>query len=235
MTIKVLADSAKEKGRLLDQIVRRLLDELGYDDIRSQVAGGGSDLEAKARHRATQAPILCKARAVPREIGPDELKRFLAIYTREKKKDRRMVGLLLAFSGLSQTAREWYARMEEKGKGEFHVFAPEKILALLRRARMIGPPEVIEPAIKSRIRTDVGPRFLAFHEGHMYWVQMILTGKKPTGFAVLASHGDLVSRNVTRELKRLDSALEGKRLVNLYLRDKIFLTMLDLVPRISRP
>jgi tetratricopeptide (TPR) repeat protein len=231
MTIKVLAESAKDKGRLLDQIVRRLLDELGYDDIRPRIADAGSVLEAKARHRATQAPILCKARAVPREIGPDELKRFLATYSGEKKKDRRLVGLFLALSGLSQTARDWYTRMEEKGKGEFHVFAPEKILALLRRARMIGPPEVIEPAIKSRIRTDVGPRFLAFHEGHMYWIQMILTGKNPTGFAVLASHGDLVSRNVARELKRLDSALEGKRLVNLYVRDKVLLSMLDLVPR----
>ena len=34
MTIKVLAESVKDKGRLLNQIVRRLLDELGYDDFR---------------------------------------------------------------------------------------------------------------------------------------------------------------------------------------------------------
>ncbi|HYL81744.1 MAG TPA: tetratricopeptide repeat protein [Candidatus Acidoferrum sp.] len=231
MTIKVLAGSAKDKGRLLDQVVRRLLDELGYDEFRARIAGAGANLETKARHRATQAPIICRARAVPREIGPDELKRFFAAYTRDKKKDRRLVGLFLAFSGLSRQARDWYAKMEEKGKGEFHVFAPEKLLALLRRARMIGPPEVIEPAIKSRIRTDVGPRFLSFHEGHMYWIQMTLTGRKPTGFAILASHGDLVSQIVARELRRLDPALQGKRLVDMYLRDKVFLTLLDMVPR----
>lgn len=231
MTIKVLAASAKDKGRLLDQLVKRLLDELGYDDFRVRIVGAGSDLELKARHRGTQAPILCRARALPREIGPDELKRFLGGYTRDKKRDRRLVGLFLAFSGLSRSAREWYARLEEKGKGEFHVFPPEKILALLRRARLIGPPEVVEPAIKSRIRTDVGPRFLAYYEGHMYWIQMTLTGRKPTGFAVLASHGDLVSRVAARELKRLDPALQGKRLTDVYLRDKVFLTLLDLVPR----
>jgi Flp pilus assembly protein TadD len=231
MTIKVLAGSAVEKGRLLTQIVRRLLDELGYDDFRVRVAGGGTDLEVKAKHRATQAPILCKARTLQREVGPDELKRFLSTYLQGKKKDRRFVGLFLAFSGLNQTARDWYAAMEEKGKGEFHVFAPEKILALLRRSRMIGPPEVVEPAIKSRIRTDAGPRFLAFYEGHMYWVQMTLTGRKPTGFAVLAAHGELVSRILARELKRLDPALEGKRLLDIYLRDKIFLTLLDMIPR----
>jgi Flp pilus assembly protein TadD len=60
---------------------------------------------------------------------------------------------------------------------------------------------------------------------------MTLTGRKPTGYAVLASHGDLVSRVVARELKRLDPALEGKRLVDAYLRDKVFLTLLDLIPR----
>ena len=108
---------------------------------------------------------------------------------------------------------------------------PEKLLALLRRARLIGPPEVVEPAIKSRIRTDAGPRFLAFHEGQMYWVQMIMTGRKPTGFAVLASHGELVSRVVAREIKRLDPALDGKRLIDTHLRDKLFLTMLDMIPR----
>jgi tetratricopeptide (TPR) repeat protein len=231
MTIKVLAESAKDKGRLLNQIVRRLLDELGYGEFRVCVSGAGTDIEVKAKHRATQAPILCKARALPREVGPDELKRFLATYTQGKKKDRRLVGLFLAFSGLSRPAREWYASMEERGKGEFHVFAPEKLLALLRRARLIGPLEVVEPAIKSRIRTDAGPRFLAFHEGQMYWVQMTMTSRKPTGFAVLASHGELVSRVVARDIKRLDPSLEGKKLVDTYLRDKLFLTLLDLVPR----
>jgi hypothetical protein len=231
MTIKVLAATAKDKGHLLDHLVRRLLDELGYDDFRARISTAGTDLEVKARHRATQFPILCRARTLPREVGPDELKRFLAAYTRDKKKDRRLVGLFLAFSGLSNSAREWYASMEEKGKGEFHVFPPEKILALLRRARLIGPPEVVEPAIKSRIRTDAGPRFLIYHEGHMYWVQMTMSGRKPSGYAILASHGDLVSRVIARELKRLDPALEGKRLVDVYLRDKVFLTLLDLVPR----
>ncbi len=231
MTIKVLGASAKDKGRLLDELVRRLLDELAYDDFRVRITGAGTDSEVKARHRATQAPILCRARALPREIGPDELKRFFVAYSRAKKKDRRLVGLFLAFPGLSRPARDWYARMEEKGKGEFHVFPPEKILALLRRARIIGPLEVVEPAIKSRIRTDVGPRFLVYHEGHMYWIQMTLTGRKPTGYAVLASHGDLVSRVIARELKRLDPALQGKRLVDVYLRDKVFLTLLDLIPR----
>lgn len=231
MTIKVLGASVKDKGRLLEQLVRRLLDELAYNNFRARITRAGTDLEVKARHRATQAPILCRVRALPREIGPDELKRFFSAYSRDKKKDRRLVGLFLAFPGLSRPARDWYTRMEEKGKGEFHVFPPEKILALLRRARIIGPPEVVEPAIKSRIRTDVGPRFLAYHEGHMYWIQMTLTGRKPTGYAVLASHGDLVSRVVSRELKRLDPVLQGKRLVDVYLRDKVFLTLLDLVAR----
>jgi tetratricopeptide (TPR) repeat protein len=231
MTIKVLADSAKEKGRLLSQLVKQLLDELGYDDFRVRVAAAGTDLEVKAKHRATQAPIHCKVRALPREIGPDELKRFLSAYSQSKRKDRRFVGLFLAFCGLSQSARDWYANLEEKGKGEFHVFAPEKILALLRRARLIGPPEVVEPAIKSRIRTDAGPRFLAYHEGRMFWVQTILSGRKPTGYAVVASHGELVSRVMARELKKLDPSLQGKRLVDLFLRDKIFLALLDMVPR----
>lgn len=231
MTIKVLSGSPKERGVLLQQLVKRLLDELGYEDFRGHVAAAGTELEMKAKHRATQAAILCKARCVPREIGPDELKRFLATYAREKKKDRRLVGLYLALSGLSRAARDWYAALENRGKGEFHVFAPEKLLALLRRARLIGPPEVVEPAIKSRIRIDVGQRFLAYHEGHMYWIQLILSGNKPTGYAVLASNGELVSRIVAREIKRLDSMLEGKRLLDLFVRDKVFLAMLDLVPR----
>ena len=51
MTIKVLAESAKDKGRLLNQIIRRLLDELGYDDFRVRISSAGTDLEIKAKHR----------------------------------------------------------------------------------------------------------------------------------------------------------------------------------------
>ena len=71
MTIKVLAATAKDKGHLLDHLVRRLLDELGYDDFRALISTAGTDLEVKARHRATQFPILCRARTLPREVGPD--------------------------------------------------------------------------------------------------------------------------------------------------------------------
>ena len=42
MTIKVLAPSAKDKARLLEQLVKRLLDELGYDEFRSRVTAGGT-------------------------------------------------------------------------------------------------------------------------------------------------------------------------------------------------
>ena len=48
MTIKVLAASTKDKGRLLEQVVRRLLDELGYDDFRARISSGGTDIEVKA-------------------------------------------------------------------------------------------------------------------------------------------------------------------------------------------
>ena len=48
---------------------------------------------------------------------------------------------------------------------------------------------------------------------------------------MVASHGELVSRVMARELKRLDPSLQGKRLVDLFLRDKIFLALLDMVPR----
>lgn len=231
MTIKVLAATPKERGKLLARLVEELLDELGYDDFRSRIGASGLDLEVKAKNRATLAPIFCKAKALPRETGPDELKKFVAAYQREKKRDKRVVGLFLALSGLSSQAREWTAKHGERGKGDCHIFGIEKVHALLRRARLISPPDVADSAIRSRLYVDLGPRFNAYLNGRFYWVQLVLSGRKPVAYGVLDAHGEPAPKTIGREVKRLDSTLGGKRLLDLQLRERIILALLDMVPR----
>jgi hypothetical protein len=230
MTIKVLADSTKDKVHGLLQVTKRLLDELGYADFRLHGTPGGGELTLKARHRATQDPLLCRVKALPRDIGPDQIRGFLQVHARERRKDKRLTGLLLCFSDLSHAAQEWMQKNSE-ARRHVHLFEADKVLALLRRAKLIASTEAIKQTVRARVRDEVGPLALVQSDGRYYWLQVVLQGKRPVGFVTLEADGEAAPRWIAQEIKRLDPALAGKRFLDLLLRERVLLTLLDLQKR----
>ena len=230
MTIKILAQSKKGKAHNLLLVTKRLLDELGYADFRLHGPARGTELTLKARHRGTHDPLLCKVKSIPREVGPDQLRSYVQLHAREKRKDKRLLGLFLCFSGLSAAAQEW-AQKNEEARRHIHVFGVDKVTALLKRAKLTSSVENLGQVVRARIRGEAGPASLTCFEGRLYWVQTVLAGKRPVGFAVLEADGELASKWIALEIKRLDPALEGKRFYDLQLRERILLALLDLQKR----
>lgn len=230
MTIKVLADSKKGKAHALLQVTKHLLDELGYADFRLHGPAGAAELTLKARHRGTHDPLLCTVKAIPRDIGPDQLRNFVQLHAREKRKDKRLLGLLLCFSGLSAAAQEW-AQKNGEARRQVHVFDVEKVAGLLKRAKLVGGADGVMQAVRARIRDEVAPAALAVYEGRYYWVQTVLAGKRPVGFVALEADGEPAPKWIAQEIKRLDSALSGRRFYDLQLRERILLALLDLQKR----
>lgn len=208
-----------------------MLDDLGYTDFRVYPSRSDTEIEFRARHRANTLPVFCKCQAIPRSLGPEALKKFQSALAREKKKDRKIIGIFLAFSELSPTGRAWYVKSQDRSRIDFHMFGVDKVAAILRRAKLITSPETLDAVGRARVHQTLGPRYLAFMDGRFYWVQTTLTGRKLNGFMVLDAHGEPVSRAWAREVKRLDGTLEGKRLIDLQLREKILLSLLDLVKK----
>ncbi len=230
MTIKVLAESKKAKAHGLLQVTKRLLDELGYADFRPHGPAHTTELTLKARHRGTRDPLLCKVKAIPRPIGPDQLRSYMQFHAREKRKEKRLLGLLLCFSGLSASAQEW-AQKNGEARRHVHVFGVDKVTALLKRAKLVASAESLGQIVRARIRDEAGPAALTFLEGRLYWVQTVLAGKRPVGFVALEADGQPASKWIAQEIKRLDPALEGKRFIDLHLRERVLLALLDLQKR----
>lgn len=230
MTIKVLADSKKSKAQGLLRVTKHLLDELGYTDFRLHGPASAADLTVKARHRGTQDPLLCKVKLAPREIGPDHLRAFVRFHARALRKDRRLLGLLFCFSQLSASAHEW-AQKNGDVRRHLHLFGVDKVVSLLKRAKLVSSAEAIGQIVRARLPEEGGPLSLAFFEGRFYWVQAVLQGKRPVGFVVLEAHGEPAPKWIALEIKRLDPALEGKRFYDLQVRERVLLALLDLQKR----
>ena len=230
MTIKVLAESKKLKAQGLLQVTKRLLDELGYGDFRPHGPVRATELALRARHRGTHDPLLCKVKAIPREIGPDQLRSYVQAHARERRKHKRLLGLFLCFSGLSGPAQEW-AQKNGDARRHIHLFGVDKVSALLKRARLVSSTEGLGQIVRARVRDEVGAAALTFYEGRLYWVQTILAGKRPVGFVALEADGEPAPKWIAQEIKRLDPSLEGKRFIDLHLRERVLLALLDLQKR----
>lgn len=230
MTIRILAETPRAKARALLQVTKRLLDELGYSDFRLHGPATPTEMTLKARHRGTNDPLLCQVKAASREVGPEPLRGFVQLHAREKRKDKRLLGLLLCFSGVSAVAQEW-AQKNGEARRHVHLFDGEKVMGLLKRARLIAGGDALAQTVRARLRGETGPPALAVYEGRFYWVQAVLAGKRPVAFVALEGDGEPAPRWIAQEIKRLDPALAGKRFYDLHLRERVLLALLDLQKR----
>jgi len=227
MLIKVLARSRKERGHLLEQLTKVLLDQLGYTDFRSRLHQSGMQVDLHAKQKVTLTPLYCRSKATSREIRTQELRQAFTRYLRERRKAKNLIGLFLSFSGFHRAALEWYSKLENKAKSCFHLFGDDKVHAILRRAKLAGSVEHIENSVRSRTQAQLGPRYLVYLDGRFYWIQLLF-GKKAMGYLVLDAYGEPVSVYLAKEIKQLDSTLEGKKFSNLPAREKVLLSLLDL-------
>ncbi|MBI3988383.1 MAG: tetratricopeptide repeat protein [candidate division NC10 bacterium] len=227
MLIKILASSKKEKERFLEQLTKLLLDELGYFDFRPRVHESGTDLELRAKHKVTLTPLYCRVKATPRAVGVEQLRRIFARYQMERMKTKKLTGLFLSFSGFHQTAKEWYNHLGAEARGSFHLLGEDKAHALARRLKLVGSLDAIDAAVHARIQADLGPRYLAILDGRFYWVQLVYRRTKATGFFVLDAFGEPTSAHLAKEIKKLDSTLLGKWLIDLAAREKVLLSLTD--------
>ncbi len=226
MGMKILAGSNKEKALALQQLTEDLLDELGYFDFRAKLSPTGLALDLKARHLSGSHRLHCHGRTIAHEIRPDELRKIHRRYIQERRRDKRLAGVFFSLSGFHPTATTWLSRLDAAARGDYHLFGVDKISALLRRAKLVSSPEQILHTIECRVMAELGARNLVFAAGRFYWV-FLIHAKKGAAYLVLDAHGSPVSRHVAQSIKRMDTSLKGKRLLDLQAREKVLLVLAE--------
>lgn len=226
MGMKILAGSNKEKAIALEQLTEDLLDELGYFDFRSKLSSAGLAIDLKARHRSGAHRLHCHGRTIPHEIRLDELRKVHRRYTQERRRDKRVAGVFFSLSGFQAAAKTWFSRLDAAVKGDYHLFAADRICALLRRAKLVSSLEQILHTFEGRVMAEHGPPNLVFARGRFYWVFQV-RAKKTAYYVVLDAYGSPVSRRIAQTIKRMDSSLKGRHLLDLQAREKILLALAE--------
>lgn len=224
--MKILAGSNKEKGLALAQLIEDLLDELGYTDFQPKLSSIRLALDLKARHRSSPHRLHCYGCTIAHEIRPQELRVIHRRYMQARHRDKGLTGIFFSLSGFHSTARNWFSRLDAVARGDYHLFGVDKICALLRRAKLVASPDQIVHTIESRVMARLGAGNLVFTAGRFYWIFRI-EGKRRAAYAILDAYGSPVCPRVAFSIKRLDSSLKGKRLLNLQVREKVLLALAE--------
>jgi tetratricopeptide (TPR) repeat protein len=224
--MKILAGSNKEKTLALAQLMQDLLDELGYADFHLTLSSTRLATDLKARHRLNGHRLHCFGCTIAHEIRPQELQGVHRRYMQGRRRDKDLTGIFFSVTGFHLTARNWFASLDAPARGDYHLFGVDKICALLRRAKLIASPDQIIHAIENRVmaRRDLG--HLVFTSGRFYWMFRIET-RRGAAYAILDAYGSPVSPRVALALKRADSSLRGKRLLNLQAMEKVLLALAE--------
>jgi tetratricopeptide (TPR) repeat protein len=224
--MKILAGSNREKAVALEQLTADLLDELGYDDFRAKISSNGLAIDLKARHRSGAHRLFCYGRTQPHEVRVDELKKIHRRYARDRRRDKRLVGVFFSLAGFQEGARKWFSGLDSAVKGDFHLFGADRICTLLRRAKLITSPEQIANTIDGRVMADRTAPNLVFARGRFYWTLQI-HARKHRYYVVFDAYGSLVSRRISQAIKRIDRSLKGTRPLDLSAREKVLLALAE--------
>lgn len=226
--IKVLAPSRREKGLVFELLTRQILDACGFSILRTRlkVTGAGPLLDIRGTRRSDAVPYLGECRALSRELSLEEVKRFFRRYRRERSRTKRLRGVFLSCTPFSRKVLAWHQDLGDEVRQAFELLGPDAIIARLVEKRSLSDLKDLEATIAASSTLPAGPRFLNAFGGRLYWIQTLVIHRRPKAFLVLEGSGSIAPRAIAHEMKRLDTALREKRLLDLDLRGRVLLELL---------
>lgn len=231
--IKVLAPSRREKGQAFELLMRQVLDSCGLLPLRTRlkVTGAGPLLDIRGKLRKDATPFLGECRALSREVTLEEVKRFFHRYRRERRKTKSLRGLFFSYTPFSPKVLIWYRALGDEVRHVLELLGPDAIADCLVENRRLLNLKALESEATRSSTFPPGPRYIGSLGGNLYWVQTLLVHRRPTTFFVLEGSGETAPRSICQEIKRLDTTLRDKRLIDLNLRKRILLELLGEEPR----
>jgi tetratricopeptide (TPR) repeat protein len=227
MYIKILANSRKEKGDLFEEFMEKVLDITGYENFRRGIQKTGRQIDLYAKNKVTGQPIICECKAHERPIGTGDVNKFYGIYDREYRQNNALIGLFFSLSGFVSTALAYYDTMPLEVKRRFFIRDDKFIISILRKTKIIASEDKLEYIIKSRIKHNLGKRYLVYTRTGVYWVQIVETKNKATHYIVLGPKGEEVSTYICTEIGLMDKELGYLELLDIYAMRKTIMALFD--------
>jgi len=227
MHIQILAKNRKEKGDLFEEFMEKVLDSAGYEDFRRGVHKTGRQIDLYAKHKVTSHPIICECKAHKERIAAGDVHKFYGIYDKEYRRNNKLVGLFFSLSGFGSTAIATYEEMTSEVRNRFILRDDAFIMSILKKAKITASEDVLEYIVKSKMKYDLGERYLVCTRTGIYWVQLVLTDNQTTHYVILGPKGEEVTAYICSEIGSMDIRLRHLKLLDIHAMKKILISLFD--------
>jgi hypothetical protein len=226
--IFVLGRNAKETGNNLEALTRELFAELGFGSFVRNAYRTGAEVDLRAHHRVTGAPLLCECKATGRAIGTHPVRLFFAEWAKERTSDRRLHGIMVSTSGFTGTAQQWWEELDDETRQCFTLMGPEQLLTQVVDADFTLAPRAIDVILSQRYSLDkVHSRYLTYSEHGLAWIYIYEAEGEPRFHTIINGQAEPFATWKCREIVKLcKRKLPKTNLFGLDLRRKIQVELL---------
>jgi hypothetical protein len=172
MSIKVAVEestSPTEKGRLLESLIRNLLQVQGYDVVGEvQFTGMELDLLAKHKQSSKQIYVECKALVEDEKIQSDVIKNLVGICNIKNYSE----GWLISTTELGKQAKGLVMEISEsKVEKKYSFYSPSDLISVLISSKIVPSPDSAKGVLSSLVNSNIeicDPDLIISSRG-LYW------------------------------------------------------------------
>jgi tetratricopeptide (TPR) repeat protein len=228
--IEIIAKGENEKGSAFEYLIKSLLDSMGYTKIRPRVRKTGMEIDIKAQHKVTENKIMCECKAYEKQVDSKALEIFFGKLNHDRSKNRGLKGLFFSVSGFNGTAQEWYDEITAREKKYFEIYGQERIHDLLQQYDMISAEGALNQIIEKNNTTKLplGIKYVVLYQYMLFVIQIFNLSGEPYRYLVLTAQGEIPSRTMSEDIKKLSPLLKKLCPIDVVTVDKVLLNLLGI-------
>jgi hypothetical protein len=192
----ILGKNTDDKGRQLELLTKRLLAQLGYENIiTNEVGSGGDEIDVSAEFRqpgmrnAIYHEVICECKAYKNPLTlPDWLKFLGKLYSREHVRTGRAQGCFIALNGVNGNVHGHYKSLNNFGDG-LQIVEGDNLLTLLCETINILPIDQVLTQVRTMTTKIAVSTDILYYQNNCYW----LIEFSDETFTVFSAEGEHIS------------------------------------------
>jgi hypothetical protein len=214
----ILGEHTDDKGTQLEQLTRRLIEEMGYTHIVTNRTGAAGEIDVSGL-RLVDAPgtpqkyhLVCECKAKKDPIGmPDWLKFLGKIYVKEVECGNTVIGCFIALSGANGNVHESYDALLRDRKN-LTLVSEDVLMQHLEKHHGLASISVVRSALKGLTAKPYSRIDVAYYAGKAYWVILFDKGE----YTLVSAGGGYVARvDVASILKLIEEETTATTYIDL--------------------
>lgn len=203
----ILAENPKEKGQALERIVKEIMLDMGYQNIKTNVVGHGDELDITAEwdDGSNSYCVIGECKATVQPANMDQWQKLLGkVYSGEATKNEVHAGLFITFDATEHVKANYRALLDAKAL--VFLLTERELFPHLQKIYRICSHVQINKSLRNILSLVPSNYELVYYEQNFYWAVLFSNEK----FGVVDKDGS-PSPNISKKvIKILKSEIKSK-------------------------